>query len=83
MQKLYITLTHTGTLLSRIIKVFTKDEFSHISIALDEELEEMYSFGRLHAYNPFWGGFVHDGIDTGTFKSFRNTRTEYHSIYVT
>lgn len=83
MQKLYITLTHTGTLLSRIIKVFTKDEFSHISIALDEELEEMYSFGRLHAYNPFWGGFVHEGIDTGTFKRFRNTRTEIYSIYVT
>ena len=83
MQKLYITLTHTGTLLSRIIKYFTKDEFSHISIALDEELEEMYSFGRLNPYNPFWGSFVHEGIDIGTFKRFRNTRTEVYSLFVT
>ena len=83
MQKLYIILAHTGTLLSRIIKVFTKDEFSHISIALDEELEEMYSFGRLNAYNPFWGGFVHEGIEIGTFKRFRNTRTEIYSLFVT
>lgn len=82
MKKLYITLTHTGTLLSRIIKCYTKDEFSHVSIALDEELEEMYSFGRLYAYNPFWGSFVHEGIDKGTFKRFRKTRAEVYSIFI-
>ena len=34
-----------------------KDEFSHVSISLDAQLNHMYSFGRLHPYNPFWGGF--------------------------
>lgn len=53
MRKVYIVLTHTGTLLSKIIKNFTKDEFSHSSIALDVELKQMYSFGRLNPYNPF------------------------------
>ena len=32
MKQIYIVLTHTGTLLSRIIKCYTKDEFSHCSI---------------------------------------------------
>ena len=62
MKKIYLILTHTGTILSTIIKQYTKDEYSHVSIALDEELHEMYSFGRLNPYNPFWGGFVHEGI---------------------
>ena len=70
MKKIYIVLTHTGTMLSRIIKYYTKDEFSHVSIALDSELEEMYSFGRLNPYNPFWGGFVHERINGGTFKVY-------------
>lgn len=53
MKEIYIVLTHTGTALSRMIKWFTKDEFTHSSIALDAELKQMYSFGRLNPYNPF------------------------------
>ena len=83
MKKIYLVLTHTGTLLSRIIKYYTKEEFTHVSISLDCELREMYSFGRLHPYNPFWGSFVHERIHKGTFKRFRNTRTEVYSLNVT
>ena len=80
MKQIYIILTHTGTTLSKIIKIYTKDEFSHVSIALDEKLEEMYSFGRLNPYNPFIAGFVQEGISHGTFKRFKETRTEIHSL---
>ena len=76
MKKIYIVLTHTGTILSRIIQSYTKDEFSHVSIALDIELQEMYSFGRLNPYNPFIGGFIHEYIDKGTFKRFKKTVTK-------
>lgn len=82
MKKIYLVLTHTGTTLSTIIKCYTKDEFSHISIALDEELNELYSFGRLHPNNPFVGGFVHEGINFGTFKRFKNTQTEIYSLEI-
>lgn len=83
MKKIYIVLTHTGTILSKIIKSYTKDEFSHSSIALDNELKEMYSFGRLNPYNPFLGGFVHEYIDKGTFKRFYKTIARVYFIYVT
>ena len=43
----------------------------------------MYSFGRLNPYNPFIGGFVHEGINRGTFKRFKNTKTEIYEIEVT
>ena len=75
MKQIYIILTHTGTMLSRIIKGYTRDEYSHVSVALDSELKEMYSFGRLHPYNPFITGFVHEYIDKGTFKRFKKTMT--------
>lgn len=83
MKKIYIILTHTGTVLSRIIKSYTKDEFSHVSISLNKELTEMYSFGRLNPYNPFWGGFVHEYINKGTYKRFFNTRAKVYSLEVT
>ena len=82
MKKIYIILTHTGTALSNIIKIYTKDEYSHVSIALDENLEEMYSFGRLRPYNAFVGGFVHEKINEGTFKRFKRTKTMIYSMIV-
>lgn len=82
MKKIYIILTHTGTTLSRIIKYYTKDEFSHVSIALDSNLNQMYSFGRLKPYNPFLAGFVHERINKGTFKRFFKTRAKVYSLEI-
>ena len=82
MKKIYIILTYTGTALSKIIKFYTKDEFSHVSIALDADLKQMYSFGRLNPYNPFWGGFVHERINRGTFKRFSKTRAKIYSLEI-
>ena len=83
MKKIYIILTNTGTVLSRVIKLYTQKEYTHVSIALDKKLEYMYSFGRLNPYNPFFGGFVHESIRHGTFKRFKNTKTEVYSVNVT
>ena len=57
-KQLYIVISQTGTLLSRILKQITGAEYNHASISLSRDLERMYSFGRRHPYNPFWGGFV-------------------------
>ena len=82
MKEIYVVLTHTGTILSRIIKCYTKDEFSHCSISLDIQLNEMYSFGRLNPYNAFWGGFVHEYINKGTFKRFYKTVAKIYVLRV-
>lgn len=83
MKKVYIILTHTGTILSRIIRIYTRDEFSHVSIALDKYLKQMYSFGRLNPYNPFIGGFIHEYVNAGTFNRFKKTRTAIYSLNIT
>ena len=82
-KRIYIVLTYTGTILSKVIKFYTKAEYSHVSLSLDKKLNKMYSFGRLNAYNPFIGGFVHEGVDRGTFKRFKNTITEIYCIEIT
>lgn len=82
MKKIYIVLTCTGTILSNIIKYYTKDEFTHSSISLDKNLDKMYSFGRLNPYNPFLGGFVHEGITFGTFKRFKKTMSVVYELEI-
>ena len=82
MNKVYIVLTYTGTLLSRLVRGYTGEEYSHVSIALDGELNHMYSFGRLNPYNPFIGGFVQESTEYGTFKRFHKTRTKIYSLDV-
>ena len=83
MKHIYFVLTDSGTVLSKIIKYFMKDEYAHVSIALDKRLEQMYSFGRLNPYNPFHGGFVHEFIYKGTFKRFKNTKARIIVINIT
>lgn len=82
-KKIYIVLTYTGTILSKVIRLYTKAEYCHVSLALDENLSEMYSFGRSNPYNPFNGGFVHESINYGTFKRFKNTKAEVYSLSLT
>ena len=83
MKKIYFVLTYTGTILAKIIKFYTRREYSHISISLDEELTQMYSFGRLNAYNPVKGGFVQESPQYGTFKRFKNTKSLIFYLEVT
>ena len=83
MKEIYIALTHTGTTLSKIVKFYTKKKYTHISIGLDSELKELYSFGRLNPYNAFIGGFVHEELNKGTFARFKNTIGAVYSLTVT
>lgn len=78
----YIILSYTGTILSKLIRIFTGAEYCHVSISLDKKLEKMYSFGRLNPYNPFIGGFVHENKKWGTFKRFKKTRCSIYSLCV-
>lgn len=82
MKKIYIVLTYTGTILANIVKFYTREKYSHVSIGLDSELNKLYSFGRLNPYNPFIGGFVREGINKGTFARFRNTIGAVYSLEI-
>ena len=82
MRKIYIILTQTGSVVSQIVKVYTRKKYGHVSISLDRELKNMYSFGRLKATNPFIGGFVHESQKHGTFYKFKDTTATIYSLEI-
>ncbi len=55
-------------MVSKLVEFFKNDEYTHASIALDKELNYMYSFGRKYAYNPFIGRFKQEDINKGLYK---------------
>jgi len=82
MSKIYIVLTYSGTVLSKLVKIYTRKEYSHVSISLDQNLNQMYSFGRINPYCPFLGGFVKESPRYGTFKRFNDTKAKIYSLEV-
>lgn len=83
MKKIYFVLTDAGTALGKIIKLKTRKKYTHVSIAIDENLEKMYSFSRLNPYIFFIGGFVHERPNVGCFKRFKNTKAKICCIEIT
>ncbi len=69
----YIVISQTGTILSTWLKNITGASYNHVSISLRRDLGRMYSFGRRHPYNPWWGGFVLESTRCGTMKRFVET----------
>ena len=54
----YVIISQTNTFLGKMIRLFTFNNFNHTSLALNEELNDMYSFARYNLYSPLAGGFV-------------------------
>ncbi len=67
-EKVYIVLTRTNTVISRLIHTIKNDNYTHAAISLDENLEQMYSFGRKFTFNPFIGVFRKEEIDKGAYR---------------
>ena len=69
-QKIYIMLSMTGTRFARMLKCFTRSPYTHVSISLDRDLREMYSFGRWKMHLPMFAGFVQEIPDRGVFQKY-------------
>jgi hypothetical protein len=82
-ENIFVLLTDTGTLFTRLIKGFTGAPYNHASIVLDENMEEVFSFGRKRANNPLIAGFVKEDVYEGTFRQFPDTRCALLRIAVT
>lgn len=84
---IYIVLTDTGTILTKIIRLFTKAPLNHASISFDSELREVYSFGRKKVNNPLIGGLVKENLYDSFFTEAncavykcKITREDYEGI---
>jgi hypothetical protein len=80
---IYLVFSDTGSWLSNVLSLSTKSKYVHVSLGFDEELSTMYSFGRVHPYNPLSAGFVHEDIRNGVYKIFKNTEIIIYRVKVT
>lgn len=54
----YIVFSSTPYRIGKAIRSITREKYNHVSISLDRELTQMYSFARRFYRTPFYGGFV-------------------------
>ncbi len=80
---IYIMLSNTYSWTTRAIGLYTRARYNHVSLALDEHLLEMYSFGRRYPHWALPGGFVQEMQKEGTFALFRRTICAIYRLEVT
>lgn len=83
MKKVYIVLSKSDTLPSRVISNITKAEYSHVSISLDNKFKHMYSFGRKYKYAMLPGGFVHESLYRGIMGDSVTMKCAVYELEVT
>lgn len=57
-QYLYVMLSRTDTGMGRFIRFFTKEEYNHVSLCMDNNLQHFVSFARYRQDVPLAGGYV-------------------------
>lgn len=67
MKTLYIFLTRSGTLLSNLVYSLTGAQYTHISLAFDEDLSTLYSSTRKNGYTMFPAGPSREYLNRGVF----------------
>lgn len=57
---IYVVFLVTNTYMGKLIRFFTRNQYSHVTVAFDRDLKKMYSFARYHVNSPISGGFVEE-----------------------
>lgn len=82
-QYIYLVLTRTGTVMSKTIGLITGKRYTHVSVASNIMLTDMYSFCRDKREAPLPANFNHEDIDTEVFGACRTIPSEVYRIPVT
>ena len=70
MNKIYIILSQSNTILARIVQLYTRKKYSHAALALDDSLDKIYSFGRWYPRLMLPAGFITEHRGKGFFDLF-------------
>ena len=62
MSYIYIILTRSNTVYSRLIHAVTGDKYTHVSLGLGDGASELYSFSRKRAHLPLPSPIVREDV---------------------
>ena len=83
MKTIYILLTRSGTLLSNLVYAFTGANYTHASMAFDEDLSCLYSSTRKNGYTMFPAGPSKEYLNKGIFRLRENVPCALYALEVT
>lgn len=83
MKPIYIFLTRTESIVSKIVHFFTKDTYTHSAIAFDRELVHLYSSGRKNGIKMFPAGPCRERLDRGFYARVGRTPCAVYELLVT
>lgn len=83
MKTLYIFLTRSGTLLSNLVYSLTGAQYTHVSLAFDEDLSTLYSSTRKNGYTMFPAGPSREYLNRGVFLMRENIPCALYALEVT
>lgn len=68
MKTIYILLTRSNTILSKIVHLITRDSYTHVSISFDKSLQPLYSSSRKNGETLFPAGPCKEHFHKGYYK---------------
>lgn len=80
MKQVYVLLSKTGTVCSRVIHGLTGGTYTHASIALTADTDHFYSYARRVLNNPLRAGLVTENIHTFVFARYPESPCALYSI---
>lgn len=82
MKTIYILLTRSDTILSRLVQLFTRDPYTHASISFDECLQPLYSSARKNGETMFPAGPCTEVFHRGFYYKHRNIPCALYELSV-
>ena len=82
MKQVYILLSRTNSVPSRLIHLCTNKQYTHVSIAIEPKTNKFCSYGRRRMHNVLVGGLVHEDISQGVFALYPNSPCQLFSLEV-
>ena len=74
MKKVYVLLSKTNTVTSKMVNLVAPAPFTHASMALVPQTDKFYSYARRRLYNFLIGGIIQENTQTFVFARFPDCR---------
>lgn len=83
MRYVYLVFSKTPSRVGKMIRLFSGTRFNHVSLAFDEDLSKLYSFGRRKNNIPLNAGLVKEYPERFSLKKVDFVEVQIHKIPVT
>lgn len=82
MKNVYILLTKSPTICSKMIHMASGSEFTHAAISLDNKFDVLYSFARKYKHTMLPAGFVQESIYAGIMGDSEDMKCAVYKLTV-